>query len=132
VIWHADEVVGRVNLTNIARGVFQNASLSYWVDHRHISRGVAIAAVRFAVQRATHLGLHRLEAGTLTHNEPSQVVLRRSGSPSTAGLRSTWSSPALGRTTSCSNGSFTSATRRSRRPRNTRNALTPVGSKLAA
>jgi [ribosomal protein S5]-alanine N-acetyltransferase len=79
VIWCGGEVVGRVNLTNIARGVFQNASLGYWVDQRHIGRGVASAAVRFAVARATALGLHRLEAGTLAHNEPSQVVLRRCG-----------------------------------------------------
>jgi ribosomal-protein-alanine N-acetyltransferase len=35
--------------------------------------------VRFAVQRASDLGLHRLEAGTLAHNEASQVVLRRCG-----------------------------------------------------
>jgi ribosomal-protein-alanine N-acetyltransferase len=79
LIWHDGEVVGRVNLTNIARGPFQNASLGYWVDHRHTGRGLATAAVRFAVARATDLGLHRLEAGTLTHNEPSQVVLRRCG-----------------------------------------------------
>jgi ribosomal-protein-alanine N-acetyltransferase len=77
VIWHGDEVVGRLNLTNIARGVFQNASLGYWVDHRHTGHGVASAAVRFSVARATDLGLHRLEAATLSHNEPSQVVLRR-------------------------------------------------------
>lgn len=79
LIWHDGEVVGRVNLTNIARGPFQSASLGYWVDHRHTGRGVATAAVRFAVARATELGLHRLEAGTLAHNEASQVVLRRCG-----------------------------------------------------
>ncbi len=79
LVWRAEEVVGRVNLTNIVRGAFQNASLGYWVDHRHTRRGLASAAVAFAVQRATELGLHRLEAGTLVHNEPSQVVLRRCG-----------------------------------------------------
>lgn len=68
-----------MNLTNIARGPFQNASLGYWVDHRHTGRGLSTAAVRFAVARATELGLHRLEAGTLPHNGPSQVVLRRCG-----------------------------------------------------
>lgn len=79
VIWHHDQVVGRLNLTNIVRGPFQNASLGYWVHHQHIGRGLATAAVRFTVRRATDLGLHRLEAGTLPHNEPSQVVLRRCG-----------------------------------------------------
>ena len=79
LIWHGGEVVGRMNLTNIARGPFQNASLGYWVDHRHTGRGLATAAVRFAITRATDLGLHRLEAGTLADNEPSQAVLRRCG-----------------------------------------------------
>ncbi|HEU5039007.1 MAG TPA: GNAT family N-acetyltransferase [Nocardioides sp.] len=79
VIWHGDEVAGRLNLTNIARGVFQSASLGYWVDHRHTGRGLATAAVRYAVQRATDLGLHRLEAGTLAHNEASRAVLDRAG-----------------------------------------------------
>jgi ribosomal-protein-alanine N-acetyltransferase len=40
------EVVGRVNLTNIAGGVFHNASLGYWVDYRHTGAGVAAAAIR--------------------------------------------------------------------------------------
>ncbi|WP_344044422.1 GNAT family N-acetyltransferase [Nocardioides panacihumi] len=83
LIWHGSgqeaEVVGRVNLSNIARGVFQSANLGYWIDHRHTGRGLATAAVRAAVRRAADLGLHRLEAGTLAHNEASQVVLRRCG-----------------------------------------------------
>lgn len=83
LIWHVTgnerQVVGRVNLSNIARGAFQNANLGYWVDGRHTGRGLATAAVRAAVQRATDLGLHRVEAGTLAHNEASQVVLRRCG-----------------------------------------------------
>ncbi|GAA1931379.1 GNAT family N-acetyltransferase [Nocardioides marmoribigeumensis] len=79
IIWRAGEVVGRVNLSNIARGAFQSASLGYWVDHRHTGRGVASAAVGFAVQRATEMGLHRLEAGTLADNQPSRAVLRRCG-----------------------------------------------------
>ncbi|MFC4786318.1 GNAT family N-acetyltransferase [Nocardioides sp. MAHUQ-72] len=79
LIWQGEEVVGRVNLTNLARGVSQNASLGYWVDHRHTGRGIATAAVQFALKRATGLGLHRIEAGTLAHNEASQVVLRRCG-----------------------------------------------------
>jgi ribosomal-protein-alanine N-acetyltransferase len=79
VVWHGEEVVGRVNLSNIARGVFQNANLGYWVDHRHTGRGLATAAVRFALERATDIGLHRVEAGTLAHNVASQAVLTRCG-----------------------------------------------------
>lgn len=79
VIWHGEDVVGRINLSNIARGPFQSASLGYWVDHGHNGRGIATAAVRFAVERAREIGLHRVEAGTLAHNEASQVVLRRCG-----------------------------------------------------
>jgi ribosomal-protein-alanine N-acetyltransferase len=79
VIWHAEQIVGRVNLTNITRGVFQSASLGFWVDHQHTGLGIATAAVQFAIQRATAIGLHRLEAGTLVHNEASQRVLLRSG-----------------------------------------------------
>ena len=79
LVMHGADVVGRVNLNNIVRGVFQNASLGYWVDHAHTGRGLASAAVRFAVERADALGLHRLEAGTLVHNVASQRVLTRTG-----------------------------------------------------
>lgn len=79
VIWTHKEIVGRANLTNITRGAFQNASLGYWVDHRHTRRGVATAAVQSALQRATEIGLHRVEAGTLPHNKASQMVLLRCG-----------------------------------------------------
>ena len=79
LVMHGTDVVGRVNLNNIVRGVFQNASVGYWVDHAHTGRGLATAAVDFAVERAEALGLHRLEAGTLAHNVASQRVLARSG-----------------------------------------------------
>jgi ribosomal-protein-alanine N-acetyltransferase len=73
------EIVGRVNLSNIVRGVFQNASVGYWVDARHTGRGLAVAMVEFALARADETGLHRVEAGTLAHNAASQGVLRRCG-----------------------------------------------------
>lgn len=79
VLLHGSEVVGRVNLNNIVRGVFQSSSVGYWVDGEHVGRGLATGAVGHAVQRADELGLHRLEAGTLVHNVASQTVLLRSG-----------------------------------------------------
>jgi len=79
LIHHGDEVVGRVNLNNIIRGVLQSASVGYWTDADHTGRGLATAAVGFAVDRARELGLHRLEAGTLVDNTASQRVLKRCG-----------------------------------------------------
>lgn len=79
VLVHGADVVGRVNLNNIARGVFQNGSVGYWVDREHVGRGLATALVGYVADRAVELGLHRLEAGTLVHNAASQAVLRRSG-----------------------------------------------------
>jgi ribosomal-protein-alanine N-acetyltransferase len=79
LLWHGDEVVGRVNLNNIVRGVFRSASAGYWVAAAHQGRGLATAAVRFACEQALADGLHRVEAGTLVHNTGSQRVLERSG-----------------------------------------------------
>ncbi|WP_244928885.1 GNAT family N-acetyltransferase [Nocardioides sp. W7] len=79
VLLRGGEVVGRVNLNNIVRGVFQSGSVGYWVDRDHVGRGLATALVGHAAERADELGLHRLEAGTLTHNLASQAVLRHSG-----------------------------------------------------
>lgn len=71
-------IVGRVALTNIARGPFQSAQLGYWVAADVNGRGVATAAVAAVVRVAfAELGLHRVEAGTLVHNTGSQRVLAR-------------------------------------------------------
>jgi ribosomal-protein-alanine N-acetyltransferase len=80
VITDGDEVIGRVNLSNIVRGAAQSASLGYWVDARYAGRGIATAAVRAAAETARDdLSLHRLEAGTLVRNHRSQRVLANAG-----------------------------------------------------
>jgi [ribosomal protein S5]-alanine N-acetyltransferase len=80
VITHSDQVVGRVNLNNIVRGVLQSGSLGYWVDRDHLRRGLATAGVLHAcTEAADRLGLHRVEASTMLHNEPSQRVLLNAG-----------------------------------------------------
>nr|WP_221375935.1 GNAT family protein [Actinoplanes polyasparticus] len=69
-------ILGRIALTNIARGPFLSASLGYWVAQEANGRGVATAAVARIVDLAFgELGLHRVEAGTLVHNTGSQRVL---------------------------------------------------------
>ena len=73
-------IAGRVNLNNIVRGPFLSASLGYWVAESAAGRGLASAAVAAVVEAAfTEHGLHRVEAGTLTHNVRSQRVLERNG-----------------------------------------------------
>jgi [ribosomal protein S5]-alanine N-acetyltransferase len=80
-ILDADEAVcGRINLNNIIRGAFQNASVGYWVSESHAGRGLASAAVADVIETGFgELGLHRLDACTLLHNTASQHVLARNG-----------------------------------------------------
>lgn len=74
------EIRGRFNLNGIVRGAFDNADLGYWVDARLQGRGFASAAVAHVLGYARHeLGLHRVQAGTLTHNLASQRVLAANG-----------------------------------------------------
>jgi len=79
LITYGADVVGRVTLSNIARGMFLSASIGYWTDLTHTGRGLATEAVGFAVLRADELGLHRVEAGTLALNLASQRVLLKCG-----------------------------------------------------
>ncbi|MRG61230.1 GNAT family N-acetyltransferase [Agromyces sp. CFH 90414] len=74
------ELVGRVNLTTIVRGPFQSCSMGYWLSPGANGKGYATDAVRAVLETAFgELGLHRVEASTLRHNERSQRVLERSG-----------------------------------------------------
>ncbi len=73
-------LAGDIGLSHIQRGPLQNANLGYMVDVAFRGRGVATAAVRLAVDRAFgEVGLHRLEAGVMPSNVPSQRVLERAG-----------------------------------------------------
>jgi [ribosomal protein S5]-alanine N-acetyltransferase len=74
------QIVGRITLSNVARGPLQSANIGYWIDRDHQGRGLTTQAVRTMTDLARDdLGLHRLEAGTLLHNEASQKVLRTCG-----------------------------------------------------
>jgi ribosomal-protein-alanine N-acetyltransferase len=73
-------VAGRITLSEIVRGPLQSCSLGYWVSAGDNGRGLATAAVREVVAAAFRdLGLHRIQAGTLTCNIRSQRVLERNG-----------------------------------------------------
>ncbi|MFD1888269.1 GNAT family N-acetyltransferase [Paenibacillus wenxiniae] len=72
------QLIGRIELSGVARGPFQNASVGYFVDQQHHGHGYATFALRqvtaFAFQEA---GLHRIQAGVMPWNQPSQRVLEK-------------------------------------------------------
>jgi ribosomal-protein-alanine N-acetyltransferase len=74
------ELVGRIQLTGISRGPFQNAHLGYFVSERHNGRGYATEAVRQAVADAfARLELHRVQAAVIPRNVASIRVLEKAG-----------------------------------------------------
>lgn len=80
VLVAAEQVVGTITLSDIVRGAFLNAHVGYWVDRDFTGRGIGSAAVEAMIDVArTKLGLHRIQAATLSHNVPSQAVLEHAG-----------------------------------------------------
>jgi ribosomal-protein-alanine N-acetyltransferase len=72
------ELIGRVNLNQVVRGVFQNAYLGYLIAEHVQGQGLMTEAVRMAVGFAfTTLGLHRVQAAVMPHNGPSRRVLAK-------------------------------------------------------
>ncbi len=74
------EVIGRVNLTNVAGEPLRKAELGYRIGEPHQGKGYATAAVKLVLEqaRAVHR-LHRIEAGTSPENIGSQTVLLKNG-----------------------------------------------------
>ncbi len=70
------EIVGRINLFSILRGIFQRTELGYRIGERHNGQGYATEAVSLVAKEAfQHHGLHRIEASTDPGNIGSQIVL---------------------------------------------------------
>ncbi|MCJ8010948.1 GNAT family N-acetyltransferase [Paenibacillus sp. KQZ6P-2] len=75
-----DELIGRVALTGIARGPFQNANLGYFIAQEQQGKGYMTEAVKLAARYAfNELGLHRIQAGVMPRNTPSQRVIEKVG-----------------------------------------------------
>jgi [ribosomal protein S5]-alanine N-acetyltransferase len=73
-------MLGRVAITGILRGGFQNAYLGYWIAERVRGQGYAGEAVGLLVQSAFHThALHRLQAAVMPRNLPSVRVLSKLG-----------------------------------------------------
>jgi ribosomal-protein-alanine N-acetyltransferase len=75
-----DRLIGRVALANVVRGVWQNATLGYWISEDAGGRGHATAAVglvlRFAFEVA---GLHRVQPAIMPRNVRSRRVVEKCG-----------------------------------------------------
>ena len=75
-----DRLIGRVALANIVRGVWQNATLGYWVSENAGSRGHGTAAVRLALRFGFEVaGLHRIQPAIMPRNVRSKRVVEKCG-----------------------------------------------------
>lgn len=75
-----DAVLGEVNLSQIARGPFQNAYLGYKLDHRAEGQGLMTESLRLLVAHAFGaMRLHRISANYMPENARSARVLARLG-----------------------------------------------------
>lgn len=73
-------LVGRIALSHVTRGGWQNAVLGYYVDETANGKGYATDAARLAMWFAfDHAGLHRLQAGVMPRNQRSIRVLEKAG-----------------------------------------------------
>ena len=74
------QLIGRVVLSEVVRGPFQNAYLGYWIDHTRQNAGYTTEAVGAVVSWAfSELGLHRVQAAVIPHNAGSRRVLAKLG-----------------------------------------------------
>ena len=71
-----DYLVGGITLSNLRRGVTQAGTIGYWMGLPYVRRGHMAEAVDLILEFAFEdLGLHRVEAACLVHNEPSSKLL---------------------------------------------------------
>jgi ribosomal-protein-alanine N-acetyltransferase len=71
---------GGLTLAHVKRGVTQSCSLGYWMGERFAGRGLMTDAVRTVIPFCFDvLGLNRVEAACLPHNERSIRLLKRIG-----------------------------------------------------
>ncbi|MGE5703460.1 MAG: GNAT family N-acetyltransferase [Clostridia bacterium] len=80
ILHESNELIGRISLTSIARGPFQNANLGYYLDQQYNGKGYATEAVSLCTQFAfREAGLHRIQAAVMPRNIASIRVLEKVG-----------------------------------------------------
>lgn len=80
VIDSKENIVGRVNLTNVSQEPFKKAELGYRMGEKNQGSGYATTAVKLVIKEGKEVyKLHRIEAGTSPENIGSQKVLLKNG-----------------------------------------------------
>ena len=75
-----EELVGVYNLSQIIRGLFQNAFVGYYAFLPHAGNGYMRAAMPLVFEHAFgQLGLHRLQADVQPDNAASRALLEATG-----------------------------------------------------
>ncbi|MBB3109989.1 ribosomal-protein-alanine N-acetyltransferase [Paenibacillus phyllosphaerae] len=82
-LFHKDApetVIGTATLSNIVRGAFQSCYLGYRIDGELANQGLMTEALQALIEHAfTEMGLYRIEANIMPHNEPSLRVVAKLG-----------------------------------------------------
>lgn len=79
-IFLGEQLIGRVNLSNITRGAWQNCTIGYSIAERQQGNGYMTTAVQQAVGFAFDTAqLHRVQAGIMPRNKGSIRVLAKVG-----------------------------------------------------
>jgi len=75
-----DKIVGVINLNNVVRGSFLNASLGYYVGAPYVGKGYMAEGLALIKRFAFNtMNLHRLEANIQPDNKRSIALVKRSG-----------------------------------------------------
>ncbi|WP_296628164.1 GNAT family N-acetyltransferase [uncultured Negativibacillus sp.] len=75
-----EKIIGKIGLNNIVWGCFESCFLGYSLDAEYLRRGLMTEAVNECVHIAfEELGLHRIEANIMPHNQASLGVVRKCG-----------------------------------------------------
>lgn len=75
-----ERLIGRVALSNIVRGAWQNATVGYWISEDACGFGHASTALGLVLEFAfEHAGLHRVQPAIMPRNARSRRVVEKNG-----------------------------------------------------
>lgn len=79
-IYRNEKFIGKIQISNIIMGVLKSAFIGYSIDENEQGKGYMKEALRIVCNYAfDEIGLHRIEASTLSDNKKSQRVLKACG-----------------------------------------------------